>query len=209
MIVGYEELYMGRFVFLQNTVKTPESLQKAHRGHVIDIVDQYDFDRSTLSGADGLLLSQHLDERHLHENRALLTGFLASGGNIALNGPVAAPYLDPPGTYHAVETHAGQGWKLTMAAPHPITEGVNAHDLTYRRGVIGFWARGTFSLPASATTLTLFKDSKRPVDYVWRSPGGGWLFVHPGNDVWGYSLMETSARRVFPQLLDWFMDVRT
>ena len=199
---------MGHFVFLLNTAEVPKSVVEPPNGHRIDIVDQYAFDASTLNGADGLLLSQHLDERHLGEHRAVLEDFLAAGGNIALNGPVARPFLDPPGPYRALAAQAAQDWVIEMATPHAVSAGVQADDLTYRRGVIGFWARGYFDAPASAISITRFAtSSRRPADFLWQRPEGGWLFVHPGNDIWGYARDATSARRLFSQLLDWFAAV--
>lgn len=51
--------------------------------------------------------------------------------------------------------------------------------------------------------LTRFARSGRGVDLAWQRPGGGRLFLHPGNDVWGYAFDPTPAARVFPQLLAW------
>lgn len=194
---------MGRFVFLLNTVEPPKHIATPPAGHEIAVVDQYAFRAQDLVGADGLLISQHLDEVHLGEHRETLEVFLDRGGTLSLNGPVARPCLDPPGQYHALPSQAAREWVIDMGAPHPITAGVAAEDLTYRRGVIGFWARGFFDVPEGATVLTRFRASRRPADWLWQRPEGGSLFVHPGNDIWGYAGDATSARPVFAQFLDW------
>ncbi|MEM6532294.1 MAG: hypothetical protein AAF654_06700 [Myxococcota bacterium] len=196
---------MGHFLFLQNTVETPKGISSPVDGHRIAIEDQYALDVSTLSRFNGVLLSQHLDERHLAENHDAFERYLANGGAVVLNGPSARP-LFQPGAYKAIPAPGGYAWRLDLADPHPITEGIEPQDLSYRRGVIGFWARGHFVLPRHAVPLTVFSHSHQPVDFVWHRPEGGRVFVHPGNDVWGWAHAETTARRFFPQLLDWLCE---
>ncbi|MEM6635787.1 MAG: hypothetical protein AAF667_07850 [Pseudomonadota bacterium] len=194
---------MGRFLYLLNTVGTPKFIADPPRGHTITVVDQYEFERSDLDGVDGLLLSQHLDETHLGELRVTLAAFLDDGGTVSLNGPISKPFLDPPGAYHGLPTQAARDWLIEMDTLHPITRGVRAEDLSMRMGVIGFWARGYFEAPSNAVVLTRFAVSGKPADWVWRSPGGGALLVHPGNDIWGYAGDDTTARPFFAQFLDW------
>lgn len=194
---------MSVFLFLLNTVETPKHIAFPPKGHDVRVVDQYAFKDSDLVGVDGLLLSQHLDERHLGENGGSLSTFLYSGGVISLNGPVARPFLDPPGAYYPLPTRSARDWVLDIVADHPVTAGVRAEDITARRGVIGFWARGYFEAPADATVLTRFASSQKPADWLWEPARGGAVLVHPGNDIWGYAGDETSASAFFPQFLDW------
>lgn len=194
---------MARFLYLLNTVGTPAHIGQPPGGHEIRVVDQYAFAPDDLVGVDGLLLSQHLDETHLSEERSRLQDFVAGGGVVSLNGPVATPFLDPPGAYHALPTQAARDWVLEICDPHPITRGVTAEDLTARKGVIGFWARGSFDAPSDAVVLTRFAASQKPADWLWISPEGGALLVHPGNDIWGYAGDDSSARPLFAQFLDW------
>ncbi|MEM0937111.1 MAG: hypothetical protein AAGJ91_14560 [Pseudomonadota bacterium] len=194
---------MARFVYLLNTVGPPRSIAEPPDGHLTSIVDQYDLDAVVLEGAQGVLLSQHLDERHLGEHAALLRGFLERGGAVVLNGPVARPYLDPPGAYTPLAATGARDWLLEIGAAHPIMTGVRAEELSYRRGVIGFWARGFFAPPEQAVVLTRFAASGHAADYVWTNAAGGRLFVHPGNDIWGYSGDGTTAAPIFARVLDW------
>ncbi len=194
---------MGGLLFLKNTVATPKGIAQARAEHGIRVLDQYAFTPRDLEGAAGLLLSQHVDERHLSEHRAALEGFLARGRAIAINGPFVLPALGVLAPYEPVGDGSAEPWALELASPHPITEGVRAEDLTFRRGVVGFWGRGTSKPPRDAVVLTRYGRSGSPADWVWRAPGGGRLFVHPGNDVWGWATRSTSAARVFPQLLGW------
>lgn len=195
----------GRFLFLQNTVGVPGAITAPPNGHEIVILDQYELAPASLSQIDGLLLGQHLDERHLAEHRSMLDAYLAQGGAIAVMGPVALPCLTHLTPHQPVGTGRRDDWLLEMGSVHPVTAGVDPDDLTYRRGVVGFWARGSIAPPDGAQVLTRFAASGVVADWAWSPRGGGRLYVHPGNDVWGYAGDGTSAARVFPQLLDWMI----
>ncbi|MEM9691922.1 MAG: hypothetical protein AAGA56_05225 [Myxococcota bacterium] len=194
---------MSRFLFLQNTVALAKSIAVPPPPFEITVVPQYAFNATHLVGAAGVLFCQHLDERHLAEHRSVWAAYLADGGTLALNGPVARPFVD--GLVAAYRPVGGDvaGWLLDLAAPHPIFAGVTAADISWRRGVVGFWARGCFAPPDDAEVLTRFRASGEPADWTWSPPGGGRLFVHPGNNVWGFSREPSSAARVYPQLLQW------
>lgn len=193
----------GRFLFPKNTVGTPKAITDPPNGHRIDIIDQYKFTPGALSDTQALLLGQHLDEHHLQGMHPALDAFLIEGGGIAIMGPVALP----PITFLSPHRIAGHGhrddWILEMAHDHPVMEGVAVDDLTFRKGVVGFWARGTITPHENAQVLTRFATTGAAADWVWESGKGGKLFVHPGNDVWGYASEPNSSARVFPQLLDW------
>jgi len=193
----------GRFLFLKNTVGTPEAIAAPPAGHRIDFLDQYAFTPDALTGMDALLLGQHLDEHHLGGFRTALDGFLDGGGGIAVMGPVARPFLTVLSPHLAIGNGHRDDWVLKNAADHPLMDGVDAQDLTWRKGVVGFWARGTIAPHPSATVLTRFAATGAVADWVWVTPRGGKLFVHPGNDVWGYAGEPNTSARVFPQLLDW------
>ncbi|QPH55609.1 hypothetical protein [Pontivivens ytuae] len=194
---------MAQFLYLQNTVDVPPAIAAPPDGHDIEVIDQYELHEGSLVTADGLLLCQHLDEAHLQSQRDVLDAFLGLGGAIAVNGPIARPFLSILSSYEPVgEGHAAD-WILELGASHSITAGIEADHLTRRRGVIGFWARGTVMPPPGAIVLSYFKQSRLPADWVWTSDGGGRLFFHPGNNFWGYAADTTSAAKLYPQLLDW------
>ncbi len=200
---------MGRFVFLQNTAEVPGAMMQPPNGHIIDVVDQYVVHANHLQDADGLLLSQHLDEHHLGSIRPILQAYLAGGGAISVNGPVAKPFLDGLGAYVPLKAGPATNWLLRMADPHPITDGILADDLAYRRGVLGFWARGGFPVPDSASALTVLVGGDVPADMVWHPPDGGRVVLHPGNDVWFVHKETNSAASFFPNMLNWMTEART
>lgn len=197
---------MGNFVFLQNTVSVPGGIASPPNDHTITVIDQYELTEDALSDADGLLLSQHLDEHHMAECTPLLDRYLRQGGSISLNGPLYQPYLDGLGAYAPLPSGRAQDWILRLGTQHAITDGLLADDLTYRRGVIGFWARGSFPVPLGSTVLTYMVGDDTPADFIWNRSGGGSVVVHPGNDVWFVHNDTTSAGRFYANMLDWMVE---
>lgn len=193
----------GHFLFLKNTVGTPTAMSHPPKGHGITVLEQPEFSADALNGMTGLLLGQHLDEHHLRAFRPTLDAYLEGGGAVATMGPIAQPFLSILHAHKTVGEGRKSDWMLQIANDHPIVAGVAAPDLSLRKGVVGFWARGTITPPKGAVILTFFTSSGDPADWAWQGTGGGKLFVHPGNDVWGYAAEPNSSARVFPQLLDW------
>ena len=90
---------------------------------------------------------------------------------------------------------------VRRAAPHPVWDGVAVEDLTSRRGVVGFYARGWHAPPEGARILHTIGPAELPVDFVYRV-GAGRVLFHGGNDLWTFAA-NTSTRRLTPQLLAW------
>lgn len=62
-------------------------------------------------------------------------------------------------------------------------QGVDAAELTTRKGVSGFYARGyPQKLPAGAVVTTRIGREQLPLDYVYPL-GDGYVLVHSGNDL--------------------------
>jgi hypothetical protein len=93
--------------------------------------------------------------------------------------------------------------KVHRLTPHPVFEGVDMADLTYRRGVAGFYARGHNPPPPGAIALTGLGPGRAPCDWVYERPAGGRIFMHAGNDLWMYAGSVCSAARMVPQLCRW------
>jgi hypothetical protein len=164
---------------------------------------QYDLAGDILAGAAALLIPHHADQRHLAHRRGLLDGFLAAGGALVVCGQPAYPFLAGLATFEPLATMTRATLTVAIVAPHPVLDGVAADDLTYRRGVAGFWGRGQVPPPAGARVLTTLDSGRVPLDWELAVPGGGRLLVHPGNDLWGYAAEPTTAARLVPNLLRW------
>jgi hypothetical protein len=168
-------------------------------------LDLYRLPGFDLSRVRGLLLGAHLDQIFLRRHQGLLDEFISRGGRLAICGQVVLPFaagLTPfvPLAYRNVDDLT-----VRRVGEHPVWHGVDPHDLTFRRGVAGFYGRGYYpALPPDALVVHGLGPNAYPLDAIYPH-GAGEVLLHGGNDIWGYAGDTTSAARMTPQLLDWIM----
>lgn len=172
-------------------------------GSRLDVVPLYGLERTELGRYRGLLIGLHADQRYLATRRAQLEAFLASRGTIVFCGHVARPFLADLSPYRPIVGYTTADLVVRREIEHPVWAGVGMDDLTWRRGVAGFYGRGANPPPAGATVINSLGPGRHPVDFECRPAAGGRLLVHAGADLWGYLDAGNSAARVAPQLLDW------
>lgn len=166
-----------------------------------DLYDAQALDPAALRAVRALLLHAHVDQRHLLAHHAALEDWLLAGGTLVVNGHVAYPFLRWLQPF-VPQAHPGlDGLRVHRAAPHPVFAGVQEEHLTFRRGVAGFYGRGSNPPFAGARVLHTLGPHGLPLDWVLALPGGGRLLVHAGNDLWSFG--HDTAARLTPQLLDW------
>ncbi|QDL97696.1 hypothetical protein FLL57_10420 [Rhodopseudomonas palustris] len=168
-------------------------------------VDLYTLDAALLGSADALLIGMHMDQRFLQANTALLDDYVAAGGRVVISGHIAHPFLTG---LSPVQPLGGGIADLTVsrAAPHPIWDGVALDDLTFRRGVAGFYGHAWHSPPEGATVIHTLGPDARPLDFIYRV-GRGEVLMHGGNDLWSFG-GDDSTRRLLPQLIAWLVEAR-
>lgn len=167
-------------------------------------LDIYELKHVALERFAGLLLSTHADQRFLQTTRGKLERFLQGGGTLVFCGHLAYPFLPELTPFVPLTVRSHEDYRVWRVSEHPIFAGVDTEDLTFRKGVAGFYGRGHNPPPAGAQVLQrLSSPEGPPVDYVYCRAGGGRVLVHAGNDIWMYAGDDTSANRIAPQLLDW------
>ncbi|MBS7698361.1 MULTISPECIES: hypothetical protein [unclassified Chelatococcus] len=169
----------------------------------LDVLPLYSLAGIDLPAYRGLLIGLHADQRYLLSRKAQLEAFLSGGGTIVFCGHVAYPFLDELAPYEVIPDYTVDDLEVTQASDHPVWRGVDRRDLTWRRGVAGFYGRGSNPPPAGARIINTLGPRRHPVDFETRPAVGGRLLVHAGADLWGYADSGNSAERIVPQLFDW------
>jgi hypothetical protein len=163
--------------------------------------DIYGLERLDLKGYSALLISMHLDQRYLASRAAQIESFLWDGGTVIANGHLAYPFLPGMTGFHALQDYGLRDLAVKRLVDHPIWEGVSENDLTFRRGVAGFYGRAWHDPPQRAVVVHALGIPDRPVDFIY-PVGKGCVLFHGGNDLWQYGGSD-SAGRILPQLLRW------
>lgn len=168
-------------------------------------VDIYRLPAVDLTDVRGLIVGADADQIFLERNRELLDGFVTAGGRIAVMGHAVTDFLAGLGVWRKLTYTGPKDLWISMGEPHPVWEGVDPADLSVRKGVTGFYARGyADKIPADAVVTTRIGRHALPLDYVYPL-GEGLVLVHGGNDLTNYADDPNTSARMTPQLIDWLM----
>ena len=163
--------------------------------------DTYDLPALDLNKFGSLLISMHIDQRFLASRAEQIASFLHDGGTVIANGHLAYPFLPGITGFHALENYGLGDLAVRRVIDHPIWAGVSENELTFRRGVAGFYGRAWHEPPQGAIVVHALGIPDRPLDFIYRV-GEGRVLFHGGNDLWQYGGTD-SAGQILPQLLHW------
>lgn len=172
----------------------------------VEVADIYDLGTIDLDRFAVLAIAGMVDQEFLWRHRDDVAGFLAQGRTVIFCGqlfrrwlPGCEPFVPAPiGGFADYAVHISRD----AIGSHPVFAGVNPDDLTFRRGVAGFFARGHHPPPPRATVLATLAGGQ-PITWVDQHSSPGTVFVHAGADLLGYGETDATAARLVPQLLDW------
>lgn len=171
----------------------------------VRFLDLYEFDDVDLGGVGAIVISSDCDQIFLERRREQLTAFVRSGGRVAVMGHVVNDFLEGIALWQKLQYSGPKDLAITMGDSHPVWDGVDPADLTTRKGVSGFYARGyPQKVPEGAVITTRIGRQQVALDYVYPL-GDGYVLVHSGNDLTGWQGDADSSSRMAPQLFDWLV----
>lgn len=148
-----------------------------------------------------ILITGGIDQILLHSHQKFIDRFLDSGGILLSFAPNFIDWLPGNSLYIASEIPIKD--RKILTCEHPITKGVKDYDITYRRGVCGFFSRGYFKPPLGAEVF-LKDNANECVGYIDFHSTKGVILSTAGADLFGYGLFEQStAKRLGLNLLLW------
>lgn len=176
----------------------------AGRADRIKSADIYSLDTQPLEEFGALLIGMHVDQRFLAARAERLDRFLDDGGAVTVSGQIAYPFLTGLTLFQPLRNYGVEDLIVRREAAHPVWEGVAEDQMTFRRGVAGFYGRGWHQPPDGATVIHSIGPDRHPLDFVYRA-GKGRVLFHGGNDLWQYAGGNDTMSRIAPQLLDWLL----
>ena len=166
--------------------------------------DIYDLPGLDLGQYDALIVSSACDQEFLLIHKEQIRAFLDQGKVISFSGHLFRPWLPGAGMFQPKTIHSYLDYVVTLVAEHPVFAGVRAEDLTFRKGVAGFFARGHHEPPAGAEIIAVLPGNI-PVVYVDRVSTRGVILVHADNDLLASVDRDSTAGRIAGQLLRWLL----
>ncbi|NWL89198.1 phosphate starvation-inducible protein PhoH [Paenibacillus sp. 79R4] len=171
----------------------------------ISVLDMYSLPDYDLSAHKFLVIDNYVDQELMNQHSGLIGEFLDQGKILVFSGNLFLPWL-PGGSLFVPKTiRDHQDYTVTLTGLHSIFEGVNPDDLTYNKGVSGFFARGHHPIPPHAEVLLTLPGGE-PITYIDRHSTKGTILVHSGNNLLGYTHSRNTSGRIGAQLIRWLYE---
>ncbi len=168
-------------------------------------IDQYELGEADLRPYICLIIGGSCDQEFLTKHRDIVRSFLDEGKIVIFGGHLFRPWLPGGSDFIPREIRSHADYHITIVQEEPFFAGVNPLELTYRKGVAGFFARGHHPLPEGAIPLLALPDGE-PTLYIDRSSTGGTLLVSSGATLLGFDRFEDSTRPITERLLRWIRE---
>ncbi|MGH3612112.1 MAG: hypothetical protein ACRDRK_05765 [Pseudonocardia sp.] len=188
---------LSAFAVLDMDIRTPERSERGER------IDCYALPETDLSRYPLVVVSGTIDQEFLARHREVIRRYLDGGGVLLFGGQLHRDWLPGASRFVPLARPSLEAYRVAEIAPHPIFDGVEPDDLTFRRGVAGFFARGHHPPPPGAEVLVRLSGGE-PATYIDRVTTAGTIVVHANGDLLGYDgLPGSTATRLSGQFLAW------
>ena len=170
-----------------------------------DVVDQYDFAKLDLDTYKCISIPSFVDQEFLYTQKEKIEDFVNKRNILIFCGHLFRNWL-PGGTNFIPKTITDYtDYEIHIVQRHAIFDGVETNDMTYNRGVAGFFARGYYMPPKGAIVLLELGEGEC-VTYIDRHTADGVILLHAGNDLFSYMEAGKTTDRISRQLLSWVKD---
>jgi hypothetical protein len=167
---------------LDMDIHNPDSSQWAGR---LERIDCYTLGSTDLARYAGLIVTSSVDQEYLTRMRHVIRNYLGGGGVVIFGGHLNGDWLPGASRFVPLANRSLAAYRVMQVANHPIFRGKQRDELTFRRGVAGFFARGHHPLPVGAEVLTRLSGGE-PATYLDRVSTAGTIVVQATSDLLGY-----------------------
>ncbi|NQX66067.1 phosphate starvation-inducible protein PhoH [Paenibacillus alba] len=180
-------------IFSEQTVRDGQSDPN------IKVLDQYDLASYDLleAGHKFLFLDEFIDQELMLDQKDRIKAFLDQGNLLFFGGQLFRHWIPGASLFVPKMIHSYLDYQVTVL-DHPIFDGVLSDDITYNKGVAGFFSRGHHPLPEGAEVL-LRLAGEEPITYIDRQSSQGTIVVHAGRNLLNYRHSSNSAGRIGAQ----------
>ncbi len=163
-------------------VRSPESAPDSTAADPrIEPIDCYDLPHTDLSGFAGVIVAGMVDQEFLLRHADRIVDYLAGGGVLVFGGHLHRRWLPGASPFVPLPDRRLADYRVAEVAEHPLFAGVSADELTFRRGVAGFFARGHHPPPPGAEVLVRLAGGQ-PATYLDRASTAGTILVQATSD---------------------------
>ncbi|MGH3719469.1 MAG: hypothetical protein ACRDRI_11655 [Pseudonocardiaceae bacterium] len=173
---------MTAIAVIDMDIRSPERGEWHDR---VERVDCYSLGSAPLARYGVLIVTSTVDQEHLARHRGVIRRFLDGGGVVIFGGHLYRDWLPGASPFVPLAELSLAAYQVVEVANHVIFHGIAPDELTFRRGVAGFFARGHHPVPEGAQVLTRLAGGQ-PATYLDRVSTAGTILVQATSDLLGY-----------------------
>lgn len=154
-------------------------------GWSAEALELYDLEDRHLAEADVVYIYGGSDQIYLASIQDRMMAFLKRGGHFVINNHVVIQWLPFLNRFQTVPPRPFTNWMIRPHEPGAYFGRMDFSTFHVHKGVLGQYSRGYSEPPPGAQLLCMIgpEDDLKPVNWVWRYPGGGRVFFHGGDDI--------------------------
>lgn len=170
------------------------------------MMDQYAFGDLDVTPFEAIVIHDFIDQEYMYRQRDKIATYLNDGGIVIWAGHLVKEWLPGCALFTPKDIKSHTDYELSFVAEHPVFAGVATHDMTYNKGVAGFFARGAhMPIPAGAEAL-LTLPNDMVTTYIDRVTTKGTIFAHAGRDLFAQRGQGKTTDVISTQLLTWIRE---
>lgn len=170
------------------------------------LVDQYELGTLDLQPFKCIVVHDFIDQEYMYRQREKLEAYLNAGNIIVWAGHLVKGWLPGCAIFKPKQITKHSDYDMSFVVEHPIFAGASTDDMTYNKGVAGFFARGSHTpIPTGAEALLTLPD-ETCTTYIDRVTTNGTIFAHAGRDLFSQRGQGKTTDCISTQLLTWIHD---
>lgn len=169
----------------------------------VAILDQYELHTADLSTYNVLVVTDFIDQEFLYEKRQVIEDFLNAGNIVLACTHIFRPWLPGVNLFMPRKITKHSDYEMKVMKEDSFFAGVDMKELAYRKGVSGFYARGSHPLTNAQAEVVLAFTDGTPITVIDRTSTKGVIVSHSARDLLSYSTGDNTTSRITPQVLTW------
>lgn len=168
-------------------------------------VPQYEISTFDFTEFDVIIVPNFVDQEHLYMHKNVFKEFLNEKKIIAFFGHLFREWLPGASLFMPEKIKHFSDYNLYPEKNSAIFNGVQTEDMTFTKGVAGFFARGHYHADTHSEIHLKFK-SGHVCSYADRHSTPGTVFVHAGRPLLGYQSEGKTTDVLRTQFIKWLQD---
>lgn len=169
----------------------------------VTYLDQYDLHTADLSTYNVLVITDFIDQEYLYAQREVIKNFLNAGKIILACTHIFRAWLPSTGLFMPKEIRKHSDYEMQVLKEDSFFAGVDMKELAYRKGVSGFYARGSHPVTNKDAEVVLAFTDGTPITVIDRTSTNGVIVSHAARDLLAYATGDNTTKRITPQVLAW------